>query len=90
LIEQIAVGGVDLDAFEIGGSGVHGRAFILRHDVGHLFDVERARPYERNKFAFAALVLDEGFTLRYNGGGTTGSILSGCGAGCERHPRCQS
>src|SRR3984957_4873512 len=69
LIEQIAIGGVDLDAVEIGGPGVYGRAFILRHDVGHLFNVERARPYEGNKFAFAALVLDESFALRNNGGG---------------------
>jgi hypothetical protein len=60
---------VDLDAIEIGGLGVPGRALILRHDVGNLFDIECARPYERNKFAFAALVFDEGLALRYAGRG---------------------
>ena len=90
LIEQIAVGGVDLDAIEIGGLGVTGRAFILRHDVGHLFDVERARPYERNKFAFAASFSMKALPSDIMAEGATGSILSGCRAGCEMRPTCQS
>lgn len=44
--------GVDLDAVEIGGLCASGRPLISCHDVGHLFDVQGARPYERNKFIF--------------------------------------
>src|ERR1700721_1361147 len=69
LIEQIAVGGMYLDAVEMGGLSVPGRALILRDDVRHLFDIQCARPYERNEFTFAAVVLGEGLALRYDGGG---------------------
>jgi len=68
LIEQIAVSGMDLDAVEIGGLCVPGRALILSDDVGHLFDIQCTRPHKRNKFTFAALVFDEGFALGYDGG----------------------
>jgi hypothetical protein len=81
LIEQIAVRGMDRDAVEIGGLCVLGRALILRDDEGHLFDSQCARPHERNKFTFAALVLDEGRALRYDG--RRRDRLSGCSAGCE-------
>ena len=77
LIEQIAVGGMYLDAVEIGGLCVLRRALILPHQVGNLFDDQCARPHERNEFAFAALVLDEGLALRYDSGGRDGEHVVG-------------
>jgi hypothetical protein len=66
-----------LDAVEIGFPCVLCGALILCHKVGNLFDDQCARPHERNKFAFAALVLDKGLALRDDGGGRDGEHVVG-------------
>jgi hypothetical protein len=62
----------------------------VSHNVGNLFDGQGARPYERNKLAFAAVGLDEGPRPSGMAEGATGSMVSGCRARCEMRPTCQS
>ena len=64
LVEQIAVGAVDLDAIEAGVERMAGAALVLAHDVGQLLDLQRARRFERHQHPLAELVLDEGLALR--------------------------
>src|SRR3981189_1301928 len=60
LIEQIAVGAMDLDALEAGAQRVPGTANVLLDEIRHLLDLQRPRRDERNQRALAVLVLDEG------------------------------
>ncbi|MCY1370482.1 hypothetical protein D9M69_575740 [compost metagenome] len=43
LVDQVAVGGVDLHTVETGGDGVERGVAVVHHDAGYLFGVERAR-----------------------------------------------
>jgi hypothetical protein len=43
LVDQVAVGSMDLDAVEAGGDGVERGVAVVHHDAGNLFGVERAR-----------------------------------------------
>jgi hypothetical protein len=90
MVEQIAVGGVDLDTVEIGQLCVPGGAPILPHKVGNFLDIERARPHERHKLALAALVLDEGLALRDDGGGRDRKHVVGLEGEMRDAPDCQS
>src|SRR5689334_14211216 len=64
LIEQVAVGGVDLDAVGAGALRVVRAARVLADHERQLLGLEAARAHERRQLAFAALVLDEGLAGR--------------------------
>ena len=91
LVEQVAVGGVNLDALEARLESILGPAHVLSDEVGHLLDLQGPRRHERSQFPLAFFVLDQRLPLGWMAEGATGSIPSGCseGARCADMPELQ-
>ena len=85
LVEQIAVGAVNLDAVEAGGDRILRAALEVVDDAGKLGQLQRARLGNIGEG-----VVDKGLALGADRCyGATGLPPPGCSESCEIRPTCQ-